>query len=434
MKDFLTSRGHDVIMAKDGLEAYFKVHETPPDVVISDVVMPGLTGYQLCRLLKNDPNLSSIPIFLLTASSESLDKFWGKYSGADGYIQKDSKNSFEEIGLKLHGIERSSETKVVRSEDGRLAFGETLDRLFAEISLRGEVRRLFNHVEDMNYTVQKINNLLKELFEIEAMALLSISVDEMNLYSSVSDFELLEKWMLSKLSRPSYPRRRNHIRLEGKGEIKGLVRTSKVITFDSKEQGILMVWRDKVFSKREDNSLSIISEELGGILKIGFKLEEYRHNASFDELTSLPNYRSLEEKLRNLWDEEIDFTLSIIDIDHFKKVNDTYGHAIGNEVLSNIGLLLNDFAKRYHLFVARFGGEEFLLISEKNEGFFEIIEEIRQRIKKAHLSKSIPDLIVTVSAGIAARGNSKSFTEVVEKADQALYQAKESGRDRVCCY
>lgn len=208
LKDFLSSRGHNVVMASDGLEAYFKVHEAPPDVVISDVVMPGLTGYQLCRLLKNDPNFSSIPIFLLTASSESLDKFWGKYSGADGYIQKDSKNSFEEIGLKLQEIERSLRTKVVRSEDGRLAFGETLDKLFAEISLRGEVRRLFNHVEDMNYTVQKINNLLKELFEIKAMALLSISVDEMNLYSSVSDFEILEKWMLSKLSRPSYPRRR----------------------------------------------------------------------------------------------------------------------------------------------------------------------------------------------------------------------------------
>lgn len=431
LRDFLISKGHDVVVANDGLEAYFKIHEVLPEVVISDVVMPGLNGYQLCRLLKNDPNFSSIPILLLTASSESLDKFWSKYSGANAYIQKDSENGFNLIDSKLQEMEKNSSLKLPNSENGKRAFGDTLDKLLVETSLRGEVRRLFNHVEDMNYTIRKINDLLKEIFEIKAMALLSISVDEMNLYSSISDHEFLEKWMLSQLSRPSYPQKRNYVSIDGENEHEEFAWISKVISFDSKEQGVVAIWRDRAFSDRENNSLSIISEELGGILKIGSQLEGYRRNANFDDLTGLANYRALEEKLRVLWNDGKDFVLSIIDIDHFKKVNDTYGHAIGNEVLASIGRILENSAEKFNSFAARFGGEEFLIISERNENFFEFIDDIRQKIEKSHLSKSVPELVVTISGGIAERDDSKSFTEVVEMADQALYQAKESGRNKV---
>jgi len=434
LKDFLSSQGHDVTIVSDGLEAYFKIHEVLPDVVISDVVMPGLNGYQLCRLLKNDPNFSSTPIFLLTASSESLDKFWSKYSGANAYIQKDSKNGFNLISSKLHEVEKVLSPTLLNPENGRRAFGDTLDKLLVETSLRGEVRKLFNHVEDMNYTVRKINDLLKELFKIKAMALLSISIDEMNLYSSIVDYEFLEKWMLSQLSRPSFPRKRSYVRIEGEDKCKGLSWISKIITFDSKEEGVVAIWRDKAFSARESSSLSIISEELGGILKIGSQLKEYRRNANFDDLTGLANYRALEEELRELWDDGKNFAISIVDIDHFKKVNDTYGHVIGNEVLASIGQILKNLAKKASCFAARFGGEEFLIISERNENFFEIIDSLRQKIEKTHPSQSVPELIVTISGGIAERNDSKSFTEVVEMADIALYQAKKSGRNRVVRY
>ncbi len=435
LKDFLNSEGYDVVMANDGLEAYFKIHEEIPNVVISDVVMPGLNGYQLCRLLRNDPNFSSIPILLLTASSESLNKFWSKYSGANAYIQKDSKDGLKQISLKLREMGKTLGLEQKPNPiNGKRAFGDTLDKLFAEISLRGEVRKLFNHVEDMNYTIRRINDLMRDLFEIKAMALLSITLNEMALYSSVTDFEFLEGWMVSQLVRPSFPQKKRYIRIDGETETKGLAQISKVMSFDLKEQGVITIWRDRTFSNREIGSFSIISEELGGVLKIGVQLEEYRRNANFDDLTGLANYRALEGELRKLWDDGKNFVLSIMDIDHFKKVNDTYGHAIGNEVLSSIGKILRDFAKDFNFFAARFGGEEFIVISEKKENFFEIVDNIRTKIEKARLSKSVPELIVTISAGIAERNGFNSFTEVVEMADQALYKAKERGRNKVLNY
>ena len=435
LKDFLNSEGYDVVMANDGLEAYFKIHEVIPNVVISDVVMPGLNGYQLCRLLRNDPNFSSIPILLLTASSESLNKFWSKYSGANAYIQKDSKDGLKQISLKLREMGKTLGLEQKPNPiNGKRAFGDTLDKLFAEISLRGEVRKLFNHVEDMNYTIRRINDLMRDLFEIKAMALLSITLNEMVLYSSVTDFEFLEGWMISQLVRPSFPQKKRYIRIDGEAETKGLAQISKVMSFDLKEQGVITVWRDRAFSNREIGSFSIISEELGGVLKIGVQLEAYRRNANFDDLTGLANYRALEEELRELWDDGKNFVLSIMDIDHFKKVNDTYGHAIGNEVLSSIGKILRDFAKDFNFFAARFGGEEFIVISEKKENFFGIVDKIRTKIEKTRLSESIPELIVTISAGIAERNDFNSFTEVVEMADQALYKAKERGRNKVLNY
>ena len=435
LKDFLNSEGYDVVMANDGLEAYFKIHEEIPNVVISDVVMPGLNGYQLCRLLRNDPNFSSIPILLLTASSESLNKFWSKYSGANAYIQKDSKDGLKQISLKLREMGKTLGLEQKPNPiNGKRAFGDTLDKLFAEISLRGEVRKLFNHVEDMNYTIRRINDLMRDLFEIKAMALLSITLNEMALYSSVTDFEFLEGWMISQLVKPSFPQKKRYIRIDGETETKGFAQISKVMSFDLKEQGVITIWRDRTFSNREIGSFSIISEELGGVLKIGVQLEEYRRNANFDDLTGLANYRALEGELRKLWDDGKNFVLSIMDIDHFKKVNDTYGHAIGNEVLSSIGKILRDFAKDFNFFAARFGGEEFIVISEKKENFFEIVDNIRTKIEKARLSKSVPELIVTISAGIAERNGFNSFTEVVEMADQALYKAKERGRNKVLNY
>lgn len=434
LKDFLTSKGHEVEIANDGLEAYFKVYENAPDALISDVVMPGLNGYQLCRVLKSDPNLSKLPVILMTASNDSLDKFWSKYSGADAYIQKDSENGLEKMNSMLKEIQGEAHTSnKVDPEHGKSIFGRILDKLLVEITLKAEIRKLSNHVEDMNYTMQKMNTLLREIFESEATALLTVSVNEISLYTSLSNPKNIEELMLSYLSRPYFPIGRSYTKLEGKQNPSGLENVHGVVSFDSNEQGAISIWRSKSFSIREKEILSLICEEFGGILKIGLQLNNYRKNANFDELTGIANFRSIEEYLQRLWGESKDFSLSIMDIDHFKRVNDTYGHAVGNEVLTGIGNILKSISEKFGVFVGRFGGEEFLLISENTDmiHLHEIANHVREEVERAHLSKSVPELKVTISGGVAQRGASKSFTEVIEMADRALYHAKKKGRNLV---
>ncbi len=434
LKDFLISKGHEVETANDGLDAYFKVYENVPSALISDVVMPGLNGYQLCRILKRDPAFSRLPVILMTASTDSLDKFWSKYSGANAYIQKDSENGLEKMNSILNEIQSEVHSlNYTESEDGKNIFGRILDKLLVETTLRAEIRKLSNHVEDMNYTVQKMNTLLKSIFEAEAIALLTISVDEMKLYTSLNSPKSVEESMLSYLSRPYFPSARFYTKLEGKKNSDGLENIHEVVSFDSNEQGVISIWRNKTFSSREKEILSLICEELGGILKIGLQLNDYRKNANFDELTGIANFRSIEERLQKLWSEGKSFSLSIMDIDHFKKVNDTHGHSIGNEILEGIGKILKDVSKKSGIFVGRFGGEEFLLISKDMDAprLYKIADHIRKEVEKSHLSKSVPDLTITISGGVAESSTFKSFTEVIEMADKALYHAKRKGRNLV---
>jgi CheY-like chemotaxis protein len=88
VQDALEKEGFNVETAQDGVEAINKVYHSPPCLILSDVVMPELNGYHLCRLLKNDPRTAHIPIILLTNLTERHDRFWGENAGADLYLEK----------------------------------------------------------------------------------------------------------------------------------------------------------------------------------------------------------------------------------------------------------------------------------------------------------------------------------------------------------
>ncbi len=84
----LLQRGYDVILAIDGLDAMTLMQASPPDLVITDVVMPRMNGYELCRWIKNDLELCSIPVVMCSTKSEAFDRYWGLKQGADAYVTK----------------------------------------------------------------------------------------------------------------------------------------------------------------------------------------------------------------------------------------------------------------------------------------------------------------------------------------------------------
>src|SRR2546430_5546090 len=90
IKRMLEAEGYDVVAAKIGSEGLARAYNEGPDLIISDVVMSGINGYQLCRLVKHDPDLASTPVILLTKLDGSIDRFWGMKSGADRYIPKEA--------------------------------------------------------------------------------------------------------------------------------------------------------------------------------------------------------------------------------------------------------------------------------------------------------------------------------------------------------
>ena len=155
-----------------------------------------------------------------------------------------------------------------------------------------------------------------------------------------------------------------------------------------------------------------------------------------DGLTELFNRRYAEKRLNQVYakntENETPFCVSIVDIDFFKKVNDTYGHEAGDIVLKGVSRILEKNIQG-HGYVARWGGEEFLLVFEQSEisEAVEILERIRRRVEESTFTSESDEIHVTVSSGVMERKDGLTVNHLLKGADDRLYEGKQSGRNRV---
>ncbi|MDQ7049922.1 MAG: diguanylate cyclase [Enterobacterales bacterium] len=167
-------------------------------------------------------------------------------------------------------------------------------------------------------------------------------------------------------------------------------------------------------------------------------LAEQRVRAQTDPLTNLPNRYSYNERLTqeyNRWRRyRNSLTLVIADIDLFKQVNDVHGHAFGDKVLKEIASFLSAGVRESD-FIARFGGEEFIILLPETSivDATRAMNKIRLGVSKLEITHQNTLVPVTLSFGLSEFDNDDTTKAVFERADQALYRAKEKGRNRVCC-
>ncbi len=181
-----------------------------------------------------------------------------------------------------------------------------------------------------------------------------------------------------------------------------------------------------------------MSDMMGEIDSLRNELVQVRKESLTDALTGLANRKAFDQKLDQINGESSDnpiFSIVIADIDHFKKFNDTYGHLVGDKVLKYVSKTIKACVKGKDL-AARFGGEEFtLLLPDTDISGAEIVsEQVRSAIAKANLlDKSTNENYgqVTISLGVSQCKPNEQAQELLERADKALYQAKEKGRNRV---
>jgi diguanylate cyclase (GGDEF)-like protein len=160
--------------------------------------------------------------------------------------------------------------------------------------------------------------------------------------------------------------------------------------------------------------------------------------ATVDELTNLANRRHALAFLERCWEQarrhNHPLSCVTIDIDHFKRVNDTYGHALGDVVLSQVAQILDHNARAGDI-AARMGGEEFLVICPQTDeqGAVAVAERIRSSVEETQISSGNVEINVTLSAGVArSTPNLQNPDDLIRAADDALYQAKRTGRNKVC--
>ncbi len=196
----------------------------------------------------------------------------------------------------------------------------------------------------------------------------------------------------------------------------------KLIGPNEQYMGVLAVSRDVTKRRQVEEQLKDANKML-------------LHLSSMDGLTGIPNRRAFDQYFEGAWKECNNLALIMMDIDNFKKYNDTYGHLQGDDCLQKVARCLEQIISPTQ-FVARYGGEEFAVLLPgvvANEAL-QIAEQLRSSIEGLHIPHAASEIsdVVTISLGVCDSTAVSSITNMIESADEALYRAKKTGRNRAC--
>ena len=169
-------------------------------------------------------------------------------------------------------------------------------------------------------------------------------------------------------------------------------------------------------------------------------MQQLEHSSRIDGMTQLLNRSSIEmhlgQEFKRCQRYKTPLSLLMFDLDHFKLVNDTYGHLAGDEVLRRVSKCLRDTVRETDL-AGRYGGEEFMVIATETAASQAVVlaERIRQAVAAIEFEWQGQRVAISCSLGVAGLNESQpQYEALIQCADQALYRAKETGRNRYCCY
>lgn len=460
--------GFEVKTAIDGGDGYKKVFETAPDLILSDVMMPNLNGYQLCRLLKNNASTCKIPVILLTVLDKKIDKFWGSKSGADKFISKTSNfDETQEIVNKIIAKNPVSEeykrellNNVVSGEAVQNQISNVLDELLKNSTFSNEFRGLSEFLSHKKVLVEKMFNLLGSFVDYNVAGLFLSHPDknEKNvLYMDVNKSSV-SGFVLEKIKRDFFSQMPGvstfSIRGFGHEVIRESVENDAVIhstsefatahvvpiISDGNLLGGICFYNCEKSNYADFKFYETMLNQILVMFKMRYLYSETEYLSVTDGLTGLYNRRHFEDNLeREFFRTQrypSDLSLAIIDIDHFKVVNDTYGHQFGDYVLREISNIISLSFRKTDM-IYRYGGEELAIIltetSLKNSSI--PLDRLRDSISKHQFIYNDQKTNISVSIGVSTNFHGvKTQEELVAGADKALYNAKQNGRNKVVAY
>ena len=428
----LEAEYYETSVARNGPEALTAAITERPDIILLDVMMPGMDGFEVCRRLKADAATRHIPVVLVTALDGRRDRLNGLEAGADDFITK----PIDDVVLfaRVRSLTR---------------FKITLD----ELRQREASGRRIGVIEGVGARLGGVGGRVviadDNVHQSAAMA-----TDLGGEHRPVVEAEL-ERALLAARARADLL----VINLETQAfdGLRLIARTRADET--TRSLPILVVFeptdRARAVKALELGASDLIArpvdpEELAARVKTLVRHKRYtdflRHNldhslelAVTDPLTGLHNRRYMSGQLTSLVRRATcggdPVAALLIDVDHFKKVNDTYGHDVGDEVLREFAVRLATNVRAVDL-ACRFGGEEFVVImpDTKLEDAARIAERLRHHVSGApfHMPGLPEALTVTISIGVAAtRPDADTQEALLKRADGALYRAKASGRNQV---
>jgi len=424
----LRAQGYVVEHMTSSLQAANHALTEPPNAIIADLWMAEISGIQLCRLLHAEPSTTDVPVILRASSDAARNRFWAERAGAAGYVIKGRMGELVRL-LSRVVRPRDEETFFTQLPDSDIDIRDRLatyldEALFSSV-LAAEVRALstcgsFERLFDL------FCQLVCQVTTYRWLAVISCAPKALGIHTNPASGSNSLSELPQDVSVPQ-----NVILIEDEDAtlaepVDPPMRAP--IYFGALKLGEMLLSTPQA-NHHDEELVKLLAREMSGPLRIVGLVEESQRRASTDVLTGLLNRRALQYRLQTLSrTPETKLVAMLMDIDHFKQINDTYGHAAGDLLLGAIGNLLQEYA-----LAARWGGEEFLLVF-KDQALAtasEIGERLLARLRELKLTTEDGEVIsATASLGIAALRSEESFEKLIDRADRAMYHAKASGRDR----
>lgn len=434
----LTREYFDVITAYNGPEALELVKRESPDIVLLDVMMPGMDGFEVCSKIRSDPATMHIPVVMVTALSDVSDRVRGLEAGADDFLTKPVNDIalFARVRSLVRLKMMMDEWRLRESTSGQFGVIERSGTLLSEPYDRARVLVLEDSILDLEKIAdtlrrdqddvvaadtgsRALERALADEFEIVVVSLTLMNEDGLRFCSQLRSHERTRQVPI--------------LLVVDEGDLN---RVAKGLELGANDYVIKPIDRNELLARVRTQ---VRRKRYQDRLRANY--EQSLSMALTDSLTGVFNRRYVSAHFPRLLERAIDgskpVSVLMFDIDHFKVVNDTYGHGIGDEVLREVAARASRNLRTFDL-VARLGGEEFVVILPDTDADSAVIVAERLRSRIGDHPFDVPSasamLGVTVSIGVSVGGTLGDTADaLLRRADEALYEAKRQGRNRVVC-
>ena len=433
LTQLLSEQGYKVRVAPIGKMVLRSVKSNPPALILLDIQMPGMDGYQVCEQLKADPEACDIPVIFISALDESIDKVKAFNVGGVDYITK----PFQSVEV-LARVENQ-----LRLRSLQLQLIEQNTQLEQEIKRRTETEEILYQSRSLLSSV--LNSSLDGILALQSV---------WNEMGDIEDFRCL---VINPVAARIFKYKKED--LVGKMLFKRMLTIINFNLFDSLVQVVKtgQSFEQEICYRPEHEAIwyQCIAVKLGDGLAVTFRdttkrkkselllyysNKKFQSMAHLDSLTKVANRRWFDYHIEREWRrcdrQQMPLSLILGDVDYFKLYNDRYGHQAGDNCLVQIAKAITKAAKRPGDLAARYGGEEFAVIlpNTNKEGVTKVAEKIHLEVKNLNIPHQVSTVskYVTISLGVVTLfpPQKMSIRDIIASADQALYAAKEQGRDR----